>query len=82
MKYSDYDRSIANRIVIVVIIIIAVIAVGAFAKVMIDHIAGGSTLVEGEEYCENEGAKIAIEDCGMYNGNNPKCEPKPKEDEE
>lgn len=82
MKYSDYDRSAANKIVIVVIIIIAIIAVGAFAKVMIDHIAGGSTLVEGEEYCENEGARKAIEDSGIYNGNNPKCEPKKEETEE
>jgi len=82
MKYSDYDRSAANKIVIVVIIIIAIIAVGAFAKVMIGHIAGGSTLVEGEEYCENEGARKAIEDSGIYGGNNPKCEPKKEETEE
>ena len=82
MKYSDYDRSAANKIVIVVIIIIAIIAIGAFAKVIIDHIAGGGTTTESDEYCKNEGARQAIEGSGIYNGNNPKCEPKQEETEE
>ena len=82
MKYSDYDRSAANKIVIVVIIVIALIAVGAFVKVTIDHIAGGGTTTESSEYCENEGARKAIEESGIYNGNNPKCEPKKEETEE
>ena len=82
MKYSDYDRSAANKIIIVVIIIIAIIAIGAFAKVIFDHITGGGTTTESSEYCENEGARKAIEDSGIYNGNNPKCEPKQEETEE
>ena len=81
MKYSDYDRSTANKIVIVVIVIIAIIAIGAFAKVMIDHLAGGKTLTGSEAACENEQAMQDIEKSGIYNGDRPECK-KNEENEE
>ena len=73
MKYSEYDRSAANKIVLVVIAIIAVIAIGAFAKVMIDHISGGNSMLDPAEVCNNPAAVEELNRSGVYQGQKIDC---------
>ena len=81
MKYKDYDRSVANKIVLVVIGLIAVIAVIACVKVVMDHIGGTSS--DDDAVCENEETIREINESGVYGkGRKVNCKKKTEENEE
>ncbi len=71
--YDNGYKSGAHKVMVVVFTIITIVAIGACAKVILDHVDSDGTVTSSSDSCANEEAMSDLEKAGIYGAAKPRC---------
>ena len=71
--YESGGESGARKVITVVFIIVAIAAIGACAKIVLDHIDSDGTVTSGEDTCGNEEGMNTLKEAGVFGSSKPRC---------